>query len=365
MPVTFSRLVLVCALTFVATAAPPHKVYAGTTQKNLATNLQDKQQDERQDKERDNDQPLPAAAIKNPLLWHQPSAIASLDLFYGEGGKGRQPEPPYTFVEEDLHGTNAKMDVRDSNDKKWRVKEGEEARPEVVASRLLWAMGFYVNEDYLLQQATVSGIEMKRGSKELKRGNLTDVRFSRKPSGQKKIGIWEWGTNPFTGTREFNGLRVMMAVMNNWDLKDVNNSVYADSKTGSQLFLVNDVGATFGANGVSWTRARSKGNIGSFQDSKFIQRLTDTEVDFSTPKRPTGILIATGGATAKSFKMRSKLDWIGKEIPRQDARWMGSLLSQLTHKQLVDAFRAGNFPSEAVDSYVQIVESRIAELEKL
>lgn len=358
--VRFSRLAFFFVVTCIATASMPAAHPADWTQKeDPETGLKDKQ------KGKDNDLPLPASAIKNPMLWHDPGNISSLDLFYGEGGKDRQPAPPFTFVGEDLHGTNPKMDVRDSNDKKWRVKEGEEARPEVVASRLLWAMGFYANEDYLVQHAMVSGVDMKRGSRDLKQGKLAAVRFSRKPGGQNKIGIWEWRTNPFTGTREFNGLRVMMAVMNNWDLKDENNSVYADNKGGQQLFLVNDVGATFGANGVGWTRARSKGNIGSFQDSKFIQRLTDTVVDFSTPKRPTGIVIATAGLTAKSFAMRSGLDWIGNDIPLQDARWMGSLLGQLSHAQLMDAFRAGNFPATAVSSYVEIVESRIAELKKL
>ena len=51
--------------------------------------------------------------------------------------------------------------------------------------------------------------------------------FERKPDGEEKVGIWRWKDNPFTGRREFNGLRVMMAVMNNWDLKDVNNAVYS------------------------------------------------------------------------------------------------------------------------------------------
>lgn len=315
--------------------------------------------------EKDNAAPLPASAVKNPVLWHQPSNIASLDLLNGQGGAQHMPAPPYTFEDEDTVGTNPKMDVRDSNGTKWRVKEGEEARPEVVASRLLWAVGYYANDDYLLQTAAVSGVDVKRGSSGFKAGKLSDVRFSRKPSGEKKIGIWEWRSNPFTGTRELNGLRVLMAVMNNWDLKDVNNSVYADRKTGSQIFLVNDVGATFGSNGIGWTRARSKGNIDSFKDSKFVARLTDTEVDFSTPRKPTGILIATAGASAKSFAMRAGLDWIGKNIPRADARWIGSLLGQLTHQQLTDAFRAGNFPADEVASYVELVESRIAELKKL
>jgi len=157
----------------------------------------------------------------------------------------------------------------------------------------------------------------------------------------------------------------MMAVMNNWDLKNVNNSVYSDKANDRQIFLVNDIGASFGTNGLSWTRARSKGNIESFKGSKFITHSTDTEVDFATPKAPTGVLIASVGFTAKDFAMRSGLAWIGNNVPRADAKWMGSLLGQLSHQQLADAFRAGNFPADQIEAYVEIVESRIAELQKL
>ena len=360
---TVSRLALLASFSFTlgsATLAPLHAHAAGFVQQK-----DDSATESAKREPKDNDKPLPKEAIKNPVLWHQPANIAGLDMFYGQGGKDKMPVAPFTFVDEDKNGTNPKMDVRDANGKKWRVKEGEEARPEVVASRLLWAVGYYANDDYLVHQATVSGVKVKRGSKEFKAGDLIDVRFSHKPSGQNKIGIWEWKDNPFYGTKEFNGLRVMMAVMNNWDLKDVNNSIYSDKKSGSMIFLVNDVGATFGSNGLGWTKARSKGNVDSFRDSKFIQRMTDTEVDFSTPKKPTGMLIASAGTTIGSYAMRAGLDWIGNNIPRSDAKWMGSLLGQLTHAQLVDAFRAGNFPAEDIDSYVSVVEGRIAELQKL
>ncbi len=363
---------LTLGLVLAGSAGVPCASYAASQAQRHDAAIQDSGSKAKGDKSKDgerlkddNDAPLPASAVRNPVLWHQPRDIAGLDLFYGQGGKDKQPAAPFVFLEEDDNGTNPKMDVRDANGKKWRVKEGEEARPEVVASRLLWAMGYYANDDYLVHEAAVSGVKMKRGSDDLKHGKLTDVRFSRKPSGQNKIAIWEWKTNPFNGTREFNGLRVMMAVMNNWDLKDVNNSVYSDKETGSQIFLVNDVGATFGANGVTFTRARSKGNIDSFRESKFISRLTDTEVDFSTPKAPTGILIASFGTSVKGYASRAALDWIGNNIPRAHAQWMGSLLGQLTHAQLVDAFRAGGFPDADVDSYVEVVESRIAELKKL
>lgn len=264
-----------------------------------------------------------------------------------------------------MHGSNPKFDARDADGKKWRVKLGEEARPEVVASRLLWAVGYFANDDYVLPQATVQGLKMHRKSSSAKGDRITYARFARKPGGQDKIGIWEWKDNPFIGTREFNGLRVMMAVMNNWDLKDDNNSVYQDDKSDRQIFLANDVGAAFGTNGLSWTRARSKGNIDSFKESKFITRMTDTEVDFATPAAPVALLAESVGFGAIPFAERAKLDWIGKNIPRSDARWIGSLLAQLTHHQLVDAFRAGHFPPEVIDAYVALVESRIAELKAL
>lgn len=316
-------------------------------------------------KKKTNDEPIEKSAIHHPVLWHDPGNIAAKDLYYGQGGDEKLPKAPYVFEDEDKGGTSPKLDLRDANGKKWHIKVSEESQPEVVASRLLWAVGYYANDDYCIPDAQVQGMKMSRGNGDIKKGHLVNARFSHKPDNQKKIAIWKWDDNPFYGTREFNGLRVMMAVMNNWDLKDVNNSVYRDKKNNRQIFLVNDVGATFGTNGLSWTKTKSKGNIASYKESKFIQRLTDTEVDFATPKAPTGMTILTLGATTKTYLKRNALDWIGNNIPRADARWMGSLLGQLTHQQLMDAFRAGNFPPDVAVEYVTIIENRIQELKHL
>jgi hypothetical protein len=84
-------------------------------------------------------------------------------------------------------------------------------------------------------------------------------------------------------------------------------------------------------------------------------------VDFATPGAPSLI----EAPNVPTYKMRLDLEWIGKKIPIVDARWIGSLLKQLTQKQLVDAFRAGQFPPEDVEKYVRIVKSRIKELSEL
>lgn len=315
---------------------------------------------------KNNDRPVANGDIHNASLWHDPGDIASKDLFYGQGGPDRQPAPPFTFEGEDMKGTNPKMDVRDANDVKWRVKLGEEARPEVVASRLLWAIGYYANDDYLLHVATIQGMDMKRGNEHIHNGNqVIDVRFSRKPPKDTKIGTWTWKGNPFQNTREFNGLRVMMAVMNDWDLKDVNNAVYTNRKTGQQIFLVSDVGATFATNSLQMSRGQDKGNLHNYQNSRFITHTSPTTVDFGTPAPPSGVLFKSMGMMAGEYFKRQGFEWIGHDIPREDARWIGSLLGQLSQQQLAEAFRAGNFPPEAIQGYVTVLEQRITALNAL
>lgn len=291
------------------------------------------------------DQPVDAARLHNPALWHDPGMISALDLFYGQGGKDGQPIAPFKFESEDLHGSNPKFDVRDAHGTKWRVKLGDEARPEVVASRLLWAMGYFVEDDYVLQSAKIQDLQLTRGASLASEGEVVDARFAKKPDDQKKIGTWSWKNNPFTGTKEFNGLRVMMAVMNNWDLKDENNAVFEAKSEDKDVFLTSDIGATFGTNGLSWSKDRSKGDVGTFEKSKFIRRKTETEVDFATPASPNPVF----APNVKLYHRRRDLEWIGRNIPLADARWIALLLKQLSHQQIVDAFRAGHFPPDEIE----------------
>jgi hypothetical protein len=52
-------------------------------------------------------------------------------------------------------------------------------------------------------------------------------------------------------------------------------------------------------------------------------------------------------------------------IPVAHARWIGSLLSQLTDDQLREAFRAANYYEDTTNSYVQALRERINQLTKL
>lgn len=307
-------------------------------------------------------QVAPPGVESGAVIWHPQQDIASLDLYYGQGGRKHLPEPPFTFVREDMHGSSPKFDAHDGNRRKWRVKLGAESQPEVVASRLLWAVGYFVNDDYVLPQAQVRGLTMKRHSPKQRGTTVYDARFARKPRQERKIGSWKWKNNPFFGTREFNGLRVMMALLNSWDLKDDNNAIYQDPQTHQRIYLVSDVGSTFGTSGRSWTSDGSKGQPDKYKESRFIVRNTGTEVDFATPAAAGSLLAESFGFAAPRFLQYERQKWIGKNIPNPDAHWIGTLLGQLSHQQLVDAFRAGNFSDREIDIYVPVLEKRIEEL---
>ena len=93
--------------------------------------------------------PVATQAEGAPVLWREPVDIASRNLYYGPGGATHVPSGSFTFEQEDMNGSNPKFDVSDQDKVEWRVKLGEEARPEVVASRLIWAVGYFAERGLL------------------------------------------------------------------------------------------------------------------------------------------------------------------------------------------------------------------------
>jgi len=239
--------------------------------------------------------------------------------------------------------------------------------PNAVRTPLVWAVGYYANEDYFLPELHVENMpRLKRGQKLVsKDGTVHNVRLKRSLKGEEKIGDWKWSDNPFTRQRELNGLRVIMALINNWDLKDANNAIYeekhGDSGISELHYAVSDLGASFATTGFSWTQSISKGNLKAYQHSKFLRKKTSEYVDFYVPSRPALIYLTA----PKEFFSRVNMRWIGRHIPRSDAQWIGGLLAQLSPDQIRDAFRAAGYTPDQVNAYAAVVEKRIAELDRL
>lgn len=305
-----------------------------------------------------------SARSDSAVLWREPIDIRSRNLFYGPGGEQDQPKGPFTFVEEDLNGSNPKYVVRDQNKVKWTIKLGNEARPETVASRLVWAVGYFTNEDYFLQDIQVANmpVHVKRGANQIgPGGSMHAVRLKRHLEGEKKIETWKWSDESVAGSRELNGLKVMMALINNWDLKEENNALYGGKKAAEQIYMVSDLGSSFGTTGPTFPYSHSKDNLNAYIHSGFIGKVSPKYVDFRTPSRPELFYFFS----LPEYLRRIRLDGIVHHIPRADARWIGGVLSSLSWDQVRDAFRAAGYDPDEVNSFSSVVLNRIQQLNRL
>lgn len=274
-------------------------------------------------------------------LWHDRGDAATLNLLDGAGGKEHQPGTDFKFIEESKSGTAPKFDVEDENGTKWKVKLGPEIKSETAATRLVWAAGYFTDEDYYRPQIRVQGMQqLSRGQQYVSKGGLVrEVRLERQGVG-KKLKNWSWSQNPFAGTREFNGLRVMMALINNWDLKEINNEIL--DVNGDPRYEVSDLGASLGSTGNRF--GRSKAVMKDYAESKFIEKVTPQSVD---------------------FVFHTKIESMGKNIPIADARWLGNRLGQFSPEQIGDCFRGAGFSPAEVEGYTKAVMQRIEALKRL
>src|SRR5262249_34839615 len=124
---------------------------------------------------------------------------------------------------------------------------------------------------------------------------------------------------------------------------------------------ISDLGASFGTAGADWPLSKSKGNLESYARSKFVVRTTAEYVDFKEPAWAGFKWFVRPG----DYFTRLKLRWIGRHIPRSDARWMGDLLGQLSEAQIRDAFRAAGYSRAEIDGFTDVVERRISALREL
>ena len=266
------------------------------------------------------------------VMWEQVN-ISERNLYLGPGGAEMQPDlKKAQYLGKQGGGTQLKYRLKDASGREWVVKVGREAQSETAETRLLWAIGYPTEINYLVQKVNMQQI-----------GNFSNVRFEARPDKIKRLEKWSWSNNPFAGTNEFEGLKIMMAMFNNWDIKDENTAVLQDG--GAHYYIISDLGATFGrlpevAGGKS---GRSVNKPEHYAEARFIKQVRDgvIELDYS-----------------------GKADSIIKTVKVEHGRWLADLLLQLSDKQIEDAFRAANYDDEEVKLLAQAFKARIKELDE-
>ncbi len=269
-----------------------------------------------------------------PVLWRAPDDIESRNLLLGAGGEAMKPDlTRVTFVEVKEGGWSTKYRVRDGKGDEWVAKLSKEAQPETAANRLLWAIGYETEIVHLVPELEIVG-----------KGTFKNVKLEARPQDVKRDGFWMWANNPFVGKPEFQGLKIMMVFINNWDMKDDNNAILAvkGDTNSERRFVISDLGATFGKTGGVISRSRNKPS--DYARAEFIKAVKGNVIDFNY-----------GGKNGKIFD----------NLTVADAKWLAALLGRLSDQQIKDAFRAANYTPEEVDLLAQTVRKRIDALNNL
>jgi len=276
-------------------------------------------------------------------LWVDPGPRPR-DLFYGVGGRQHLPpkDAQYKFKAKDELGFSVSYDVTAPDGLEWSAKIGPEAQTEVVVSRLLWGLGYHQPPLHYLPSWNLiqENGDIRKES---------EARFRPKLEHLERLkDYWSWKDNPFLGTRPFNGLLIVLLILNSTDLKDDNNSIYEVKQpvpgavpSVRRWFVVRDLGAALGETGKLFPR---RNWIEGFEDEAFIEGVKDGRIEFAFTGRHQELL---------------------DMITPADLAWAGTRLQRLTDEQWRQAFRAANYTDGLRDRYVRKIRQKIDEALKV
>ncbi|MDT5159111.1 MAG: hypothetical protein QOC61_361 [Acidobacteriota bacterium] len=290
-------------------------------------------------------------------LWREPGEVERLDFRGGPGGREREPLPPFRFVEEHATGSNPCMSVHDARGLRWRVKWGDEVKSETFAVRVAWAAGYHVEAAYFVSEGHIDGAENLTRARTCVAEDFSfhDARFELDEEGVRKLFDehgWSWDDNPFVGTRELAGLKILLMLVSNWDNKDVrdvargsNTAIFEHTLPDGTIearYLIIDWGATLGKTGSVLTRTKWDCEGFSSQNADFIHGVEDGIVQWSY----------TGQRT----------DEASEGITVEDVRWLHSYVGRITDRQLREGLLVSGATEEEADCFTRALRERIERL---
>lgn len=293
------------------------------------------------------------------FIWRDAGPMEQFDFAGGAGGVDGAPAPPFVFHEEESGGTSPKIIVKDANKRTWSVKFGPEVKAETFATRLVASMGYFVEPAYYVAKGNIDSVGRLSARAEAfinrSHGNsFESARFELRDQDATPLPTsnWAFDKNPFLNKPEFNGLRVMMMMLSNWDVKDARSSsgpntaiIRVKKPDGSSelRYIVTDWGATMGKWGGIATR--SKWDCAGYSNQ--------------TPQFVTGL--NKNGYVGFGFEGKRKID-IVEGVKNADVRWLVHRLGRVTDDQLKAALQASGANETDTACFVTAIRSRINQL---
>jgi hypothetical protein len=239
----------------------------------------------------------------------------------------------YTVLALDTSGYSKGYDVKGPDGREWDIKLGREVQPEIVLSRILWALGYHQPETYYVSGWQLEGSWESEGE---------PARF-RLQSDHESEGEWPWRENPFSHTRPLQGLVAINLLLNNHDLKTSNNRVYRlhDPRAEPRRrYVVQDIGSALGKpRGLPYFRG-TRNDIDDYESLNLIRRATGSMVQLDYRGQHADIL---------------------ERLSPADVIWACELMNRLSDAQLDDAFKAADYPPDIRKRYVTKLRDKIRE----
>jgi hypothetical protein len=282
---------------------------------------------------------------EDTLVWRDPGPIERLDLAAGPEGTANAPKAPFTFVKDQKGGTSPKIVITDARGKKWMVKFGQEAKPETFASRMAWAAGYPTRTSYYVGNGRIEGAGRAQGTSHFigSDGSFQGARFQVfdnehfREIANSKLDL----NNKREDQRELNGLKLLLLLLSNWDVKKQNTGIFEID--GRQYAIVTDWGASLG-DAASPDVATRKWNCPAFD------KRSDTLIEGSG-----------GGYVAFNYTQYAARHEhaLSEGIRVADLDWFMSRMGKLTDAQIHAALLASGATQDEGDCFTRAIRRRM------
>jgi hypothetical protein len=240
------------------------------------------------------------------------------------------------------------------------VKWGDEVRSETFAVRFAWACGYFAEITYFVPSGVIEGaadLSRARQCISAETGAFCDARFELDDPAVKKMfeeHSWAWDDNPFIGTPQLSGLKIVVMLLSNWDTKD-RRDVARGSNTAifehrvsrwrrEARYLLTDWGGSMGHWGAN-IATRGRWNVLGYEEQ--------------TPQFVTGM---QDGLVAFGYTGQRTADIAGN-IPIDHVRWLRPYVSRVTESFLRQALSVSGATEDEQARFARALFARIRQLE--
>ena len=203
------------------------------------------------------------------------------------------------------------------------------AQPEVVASRLLWAVGYHQPIVYYVPEW-----KLKNGPVPKPFGGPVPLELQSRRHRRMVVD-----RQPVQGHARTEGLdpREPADQQLGPEAKQQPDCHGRGPKAAGRWFIAQDIGASFGKTG--WP-VGNRNSVEDYERQNFVVGVENGRVQFDYQARHRDLL---------------------EDITPADVVWISQLFARITDRQLADAFRAAGMPDEIGQRYIRKLKSKIQE----